>query len=109
MREMRNAISERSAGALAARVSPNPRTAPGHQRGTLFRLTPNGHAVGLSKLENTPVNLKLANFAGSASAQEWQLTNSNAITQLANVTVSAGQISMVVPAQSISLFVVPKM
>ena len=57
---------------------------------------------------NTPVTVNIANFTAGASAQEWQLTKTNAITQLANVPVTAGKITVTVPAQSISLFVIPK-
>ena len=56
---------------------------------------------------STPVTVNLANFSAGASAQQWQLTSSNAITQGANVAVSTGKLSASVPAQSITLFVVP--
>ena len=56
---------------------------------------------------NTPVTVHLANFAAGATAQEWQLTSANAIKRLADVAVSSGNVAASVPAQSISLFVVP--
>ena len=56
---------------------------------------------------NTPVTINLSNFAAGSSAQVWQLTASNAITQLAGVSVSNAAISTTVPPQSITLFVVP--
>jgi len=56
---------------------------------------------------NTPVTVHLANFAAGASAQAWQLTSANAITQLADVAVTAGDVVASVPPQSITLFVVP--
>lgn len=56
---------------------------------------------------STPVTINLANFAAGSTAQAWQLTASNAITQLSNVTVSGAAITTTVPPQSITLFVVP--
>jgi PKD repeat protein len=55
----------------------------------------------------TPVTMNLANFNAGGSAQQWQLTSANAITQLANVAVSSGALSFSAPAQSITLFVIP--
>jgi hypothetical protein len=54
------------------------------------------------------LNINLSNFAASNSAQEWQLTSANKILHLDDVTVSNGAINQTVPAQSITLFVVPK-
>jgi PKD repeat protein len=54
---------------------------------------------------STPVTVHLANFAAGTSAQAWQLTSSNAITRLADVAVSSGNITTSVPAQSITLLV----
>jgi hypothetical protein len=53
----------------------------------------------------TPVTINLANFAAAGTAQAWQLTSGNAITRLADVAVSGGQLSASVPAQSVTLFV----
>jgi hypothetical protein len=55
----------------------------------------------------TPVTLNLSNFTATGTAQVWQLTSANAITQLANTGVTNGILSRVLPAQSITLFVVP--
>ncbi|MBS0461574.1 MAG: cellulase [Proteobacteria bacterium] len=57
---------------------------------------------------NTTVTLNLAHFAAGKSAQEWQLTSANAIKQLGNVTVASNRAVVTVPAQSISLLVIPK-
>ena len=43
----------------------------------------------------------------AASAQAWQLTSANAITRLADVTVSGTSFGVTLPAQSITLFVIP--
>jgi PKD repeat protein len=55
---------------------------------------------------STPVTMNLANFAPGTAAQVWQLTASNSITRLADVTVSAQGFATTVPAQSVTLFVV---
>jgi len=51
--------------------------------------------------------ISLANFSAAGTAQQWQLTSANAITRLADVPVSANTISNLLPAQSITLFIVP--
>ena len=55
----------------------------------------------------TPLTLSIAGFAPRSTAQAWQLTSANAIARLADVSVSGGTISTSVPAQSVTLFVVP--
>lgn len=54
-----------------------------------------------------PVTLALAHFAGAAQAQAWQLTSANAITPLAAVPIQNNQLKATVPAQSVTLFVIP--
>ena len=51
--------------------------------------------------------ISLTNFSAGTTVQEWQLTSSNVITRLADVPVSANTISNLLPAQSITLFIVP--
>jgi hypothetical protein len=53
------------------------------------------------------VTLNLTNFTSSGTAQVWQLTSSNTISHLSNLTVTANSLTTTVPAQSITLFVVP--
>jgi hypothetical protein len=53
------------------------------------------------------VNLQLANFTAGGSVQVWQLTAGNAITRLADATVSASTLTVTLPVQSITLFVIP--
>jgi hypothetical protein len=55
----------------------------------------------------TPLALNLTNFANSGTAQAWQLTASNVITRLADIIYTGGTISNQLPAQSITLFVLP--
>jgi PKD repeat protein len=56
---------------------------------------------------STPITLSLANFAGSGTAQAWQLTAANAITRLPDLGVSGSTLTTTVPAQSVTLFVLP--
>jgi hypothetical protein len=56
----------------------------------------------------TPVTLKLANFTASGSAKAYRLTSSNVIQALPNVSWSGGILKDQEPAQSITLYVMPK-
>jgi len=57
---------------------------------------------------STPTTIQLAHFAPRGpAAQVWQLTAANVITQLADAPVVADAINVTLPAQSITLFVVP--
>jgi hypothetical protein len=53
------------------------------------------------------VTVNLANFAGAGSVQVWQLTAANTITRLDDLASDGASFSTTVPAQSITLFVVP--
>jgi hypothetical protein len=55
----------------------------------------------------TPVTLNLSNFTAIGAAQVWQLTSANTINHLANTGVTNGILNQTLPAQSITLFVVP--
>ncbi|HEY2346696.1 MAG TPA: glycoside hydrolase family 44 protein [Xanthomonadaceae bacterium] len=55
-----------------------------------------------------PLTIEIAGFTAGASAGEWQLTSANTIRHLTNATVASSKITVNIPAQSISLFVVPK-
>jgi len=54
-----------------------------------------------------PVAVTLANFQSGATAQAWQLTSANAITRLADTALAGNSLKATVPAQSITLFVIP--
>ncbi|WPB73759.1 glycoside hydrolase family 44 protein [Archangium violaceum] len=56
---------------------------------------------------DTPVTLNLAGFAHAGVARRWQLTAANTLTRLADLGVSGSGVSSTVPAQSITLFVIP--
>ena len=51
--------------------------------------------------------INLSSFAHRNVAQVWQLTAANAITRLADVAVTGTSFSTTLPAQSVTLFVVP--
>ena len=51
--------------------------------------------------------INLANFAAAGTAQVWQLTSANTITRLSDLSFTGSTITNTVPAQSITLFVVP--
>jgi hypothetical protein len=55
----------------------------------------------------TPLRVAITNFANSGTAQAWRLTASNVITRLADVPYVNGILSNTLPAQSITLFVLP--
>jgi PKD repeat protein len=56
---------------------------------------------------STPVTVSFSNFQLAGIASPWRLTSSNAITRLADVVTTDSTFSATVPAQSITLFVVP--
>jgi len=55
----------------------------------------------------TPVSISLTNFTPSGTAQVYQLTSTNAITRLADLTLSGATAAFTAPAQSITLLVLP--
>jgi hypothetical protein len=55
----------------------------------------------------TPITANITNFNAVGTAQRWQLTSSNIINHLANINLTNGVLSDIVPVQSITLYVVP--
>jgi len=55
----------------------------------------------------TPLTAVITNFASSGTAQVWQLASAGVISHLPNAGLTNGILSQVLPAQSITLFVVP--
>ncbi|MFL6247225.1 MAG: glycoside hydrolase family 44 protein, partial [Thermoanaerobaculia bacterium] len=55
----------------------------------------------------TPVTVTLTNYLPSGAAQRFQLTSTNTITPLANVAAAGSSYTLTVPAQSITLLVIP--
>lgn len=64
----------------------------------------------ISKVLNgaTPVSLKLGHFAKAGTARVWRLTSSNTIQALPNLAWSKGMLADTAPAQSITLYVLPR-
>jgi hypothetical protein len=56
---------------------------------------------------DTPATVNLAGFAATGAVQRWELKSTNTITQLANLTPSGSAVTLTLPAQSITLLVVP--
>jgi PKD repeat protein len=56
---------------------------------------------------STPATINLANFASGGTAQVWQLTASNTINHLSDITFSGSSFNVTLPQQSITLFVIP--
>ena len=56
----------------------------------------------------TPITLTLASFPASGAAQRYQLTSANVIQALPALAWSGGQLADTVPAQSVTLYVLPK-
>jgi fibronectin type 3 domain-containing protein len=58
---------------------------------------------------STPVTVSLANFGTTGTAQAWQIASASqtSITSLGSVPVTSNAVSMTVPSQSITLFVIP--
>jgi PKD repeat protein len=55
----------------------------------------------------TPVSVALNNFAATGTANVYQLTSANAITRLADLSFSNSTVALNVPAQSVTLLVLP--
>lgn len=53
------------------------------------------------------LSLNLTNFPAAGPAQQWQLTASNSISRLSDITIGASTLKVTVPPQSITLFVIP--
>ena len=57
---------------------------------------------------DTPVKISLLNFSHTGNAQVWQLTSENTIKRLSDNTIRGRSLNATVPAQSITLFVLPR-
>ncbi len=56
----------------------------------------------------TPLAMTLANFTQSGSAKVYRLTSTNTIQSLSSISWSGGVLNDTLPAQSITLYVLPK-
>lgn len=57
---------------------------------------------------DTPVKLKLAHFSKAGTAQVWRLDSGNRIQRLSDIAWSGRTLSDTAPAQSITLYVLPR-
>ena len=64
-------------------------------------------AINKQLNSNAPVYFNLTNFVSTGVAQVWRLTSANAINQLADVNFTGNTFSNTLPAQSITLFLLP--
>ena len=55
----------------------------------------------------TPLTANLTNFNAAGTAHRWQLTSANTIAQLADIALTNGILGDLLPAQSVTLFVLP--
>jgi O-glycosyl hydrolase len=58
-------------------------------------------------LSPVTASVTVANFQDAGTAQVWQLTAANSITHLPNVSLSGPSFGVTLPAQSVTLLVVP--
>jgi hypothetical protein len=56
---------------------------------------------------STPLVINVTNFIGAGAAQAWQLNASNVIAQLPDLNYTGGALQTTVPAQSVTLLVLP--
>jgi len=56
---------------------------------------------------NAVVNIALTNFLPAGTAQVWQLTSASTISRLSDLNFTGGTFSNTLPAQSVTLFVLP--
>jgi hypothetical protein len=63
--------------------------------------------VRKERSDSSEVTINLANFAAGGAAQAWQLTAANKIERLPDTAIKGIRLETVVPAQSVTLFVIP--
>lgn len=64
-------------------------------------------AINKQLNSNAPVSFVLTNFLSAGTAQVWQLTSANTITRLSDLAFTGAVFSNTLPAQTITLFVIP--
>lgn len=64
-------------------------------------------AINKQPNTNALATITLTSFLPGGAAQIWQLTSTNVITQLPSLTLTGGTFTNQLPAQSITLFVIP--
>jgi hypothetical protein len=89
----------------ASAPSPDALSAFAAQRSSDGALTVMVVAKALSG--STAATVSLANFQPAGAAQVWQLTSANSIARLSDITLGGSSFSVTLPAQSVTLFVIP--
>jgi hypothetical protein len=64
-------------------------------------------AINKQLSQTAPLTVTLTNMPSFSQVQAWRLTGANAIIQLPNANVAASAIGDTLPAQSITLYVIP--
>ena len=64
-------------------------------------------AINKQLTSNAPVSITLTNFMPLGTAQVWRLTSANIISRLSDISFTGNSFSNTLPAQSITLFVLP--
>jgi hypothetical protein len=65
--------------------------------------------INKDPLNATPLTLNLTNLPPAGTAQAWRLATTNGIVQLPNVSFTNGILNQMLPAQSITLYVLPSL
>jgi hypothetical protein len=63
--------------------------------------------INKSPSTSAPATINLAHFPPAGVAQTWQLTAANSITRLADLNIGGASFVATLPAQSVTLFVIP--
>jgi len=92
---------------LARAIAPNP-----DDVSAFAALRSSDHALTVMLINkqlstSATTRLRLSNVTPAAKAQAWQLTSSNRIERLADVSVQGAEVIATLPPQSITLVVVP--
>lgn len=64
-------------------------------------------AINKQLSTDTEVLFNISNFSGASTAKSYQLTSSGAINQLSDYALQNGNLEAYLPAQSVTLFVIP--
>ena len=64
--------------------------------------------INKSPFAASAAGVSLLHFAPGPAAQVWQLTSANAVTRLPDAPVSGSTLALTVPAQSVTLLVIPR-
>jgi hypothetical protein len=63
--------------------------------------------INKDSVNASPITASITNFNAVGTAQRWQLTSANTINHLTNLALTNGVLNDILPAQSITLFILP--